>query len=121
MGGKQKRGRGIRSQVLFETFNAFSPVDVKGGGEFAGSNLGDRFVEKQDSGDSAKVATLEDWKEEGKTTQAVSSTVRSVCRAPEQVAKAPKAASAIIIKATGTKAERRAPPACSGRVTRVIK
>ena len=61
------------------------------------------------------------WKEEGKTRQAVSSTVRSVCRAPEQVAKAPKAASAIIIKATGTKAERRAPPACSGRVTRVIK
>ena len=66
-------------------------------------------MEKQDSGDSAKVATLH-WKEEGKTVQAVSSTVRSVCRAPEQVAKAPKAASAIIIKATGTKAERRAPP-----------
>ena len=52
-------GRGIQSQVLLENFNAFSPVDVKGGEEFAGSNFGDRFVEKQDSGDSVKVATLE--------------------------------------------------------------
>ena len=59
MGGKQKVGRGIRSQVLFETFNAFSPVDVKGGEEFAGRNFSDHFVEKHDSCDSAEVATLE--------------------------------------------------------------
>ena len=52
-------GRGIRSQVLFETFNAFSPVDVKGGEEFAGRNFSDHFVEKHDSCDSAEVATLE--------------------------------------------------------------